>query len=353
MTDGVVAAITIKVEENQSPGANHVISLTANISEISVLDCNGNDFTPANTNVRDATVHVAPFGDLNNTDAVDAGDCLRILRYTVGIEPLTQRELQIADVAPEHGTPPDAIVDINDANACGQAVLGLITLPVGLQKLQFVPSGKGEVILSTHGMLRSPLGGVLGVLTFNIRSVEIESIEGVSGFTVIASKIDSEAGIAKFLAGSTVVNGLLSGDLLRVHYRAKGSSDPAFGLSLRTYSTDSRELRLSSESFGFRASTSLVTFGLTKLELSQTVLRHGSLEFRVEGYGIAGFDVEIFNLSGRRVFSRETSGTTLRFAGLANDGRRLANGVYLYIVTVRGINGEALRSEVRKLVILQ
>jgi hypothetical protein len=34
-------------------------------------------------------------------------------------------------------------------------------------------------------------------------------------------------------------------------------------------------------------------------------------------------------------------------------GRRMANGVYLYLITVRGINGETITSEVRKLVLLR
>ncbi len=36
-----------------------------------------------------------------------------------------------------------------------------------------------------------------------------------------------------------------------------------------------------------------------------------------------------------------------------SDGRRLANGVYLYVVTIRRQDGAILRSQVKKLVILR
>jgi len=56
-------------------------------------------------------------------------------------------------------------------------------------------------------------------------------------------------------------------------------------------------------------------------------------------------------LAGVKVFEQETFGNTLEFHALDDGGRPLANGVYLYMVTVKGFNGEMLRSEVRKLVI--
>lgn len=73
----------------------------------------------------------------------------------------------------------------------------------------------------------------------------------------------------------------------------------------------------------------------------------------VKGSGIAGTKVEIFNLAGVKVFEQEASGDTLEFHSVDNEGRPLANGVYLYIVTIRGLDGEMIRSKVRKLIILR
>jgi hypothetical protein len=75
--------------------------------------------------------------------------------------------------------------------------------------------------------------------------------------------------------------------------------------------------------------------------------------FRAEGSGIAGLKVEVFNLEGMKVSEEEASGNTLRFYAVDNKGRPLANGVYLYVVRVRGFDGREYVSEVRKLVILR
>jgi hypothetical protein len=64
--------------------------------------------------------------------------------------------------------------------------------------------------------------------------------------------------------------------------------------------------------------------------------------------------VEVFNLAGRKIYdSGLVSGNSLYWDGLMSDGRRLANGVYLYVITYRREDGTILRSEVKKLVILR
>jgi hypothetical protein len=98
------------------------------------------------------------------------------------------------------------------------------------------------------------------------------------------------------------------------------------------------------------------TEGLTVKEIKffpNPIKSTNTVVFRAEGSGIAGLKLEVFNLVGARVLEQEASGDTLKLYALDDKGRPLANGVYLYVVTVRGFNGEAIRSGVRKLVILR
>ncbi len=67
----------------------------------------------------------------------------------------------------------------------------------------------------------------------------------------------------------------------------------------------------------------------------------------------AGIELEVFTLHGRRVAHLSAEGQRLEFRPVAENGAWLANGVYLYVVTVRSHDGTAQRSEVRKLVILR
>ena len=74
---------------------------------------------------------------------------------------------------------------------------------------------------------------------------------------------------------------------------------------------------------------------------------------RVQGQGIAEIMLHVFDLSGRLVLAEQSSGSTLRFSLLNQQGQLLANGLYLYVVSVQGLNGERWQSAVRKLLVLK
>ncbi len=79
-----------------------------------------------------------------------------------------------------------------------------------------------------------------------------------------------------------------------------------------------------------------------------------ALRFHAHGMGIAEISVHVFNLAGDAVFmSPWQQGAELDWPALTDDGRPLANGVYLYVISVRGFDGSLVRSRVQKLVILR
>jgi len=78
----------------------------------------------------------------------------------------------------------------------------------------------------------------------------------------------------------------------------------------------------------------------------------GPIRFIVLGPGVEALRVQVFDLAGRPIFERGfRAGSTLEWRLLNNRGEAIANGVYLYVVTVKGFDGLIQRSEVRKLVI--
>jgi len=85
----------------------------------------------------------------------------------------------------------------------------------------------------------------------------------------------------------------------------------------------------------------------------QTSERFGLLEFTAQGTGIESTQVEVYGLNGQQLISAEATGNRLSVRALDSLGRPLSNGVYLYVVTVRGADGTAIRSEVKRLVILR
>jgi|GEM_PF-6251349 len=81
-------------------------------------------------------------------------------------------------------------------------------------------------------------------------------------------------------------------------------------------------------------------------------LGRGAFVLRVQGQGVSSVQLQVFNLSGDVVFDDTASGNALRWQGLDAGGNTLSNGVYLYVVTVKGYGGKTVRSQVKKLMIL-
>lgn len=88
-------------------------------------------------------------------------------------------------------------------------------------------------------------------------------------------------------------------------------------------------------------------------EISTAMDHQGVLTISLRGKDISSAILEIFDLGGRRVFTTESSTSRLQFRGQGDRGQRLPNGVYLYIVTMRGPNQQIVKTEVKKLLILR
>jgi CSLREA domain-containing protein len=85
-----------------------------------------------------------------------------------------------------------------------------------------------------------------------------------------------------------------------------------------------------------------------RVEGLRAQIQAGQMRLEASGEGIASVGVELFDLSGRRLLTQQGEGRELT---VAVDG--LANGVYLYVVRVRGFDGREYASAVRKIVILR
>jgi hypothetical protein len=92
-----------------------------------------------------------------------------------------------------------------------------------------------------------------------------------------------------------------------------------------------------------------VALAVKAITLSQKPVRTGGAYFAVEGVGIAQTTVRVFSLTGKLVFSQTAQGNVVPFSAASE----LANGVYLYVVTVQGADGQTVTSSIAKLVVLR
>ena len=78
------------------------------------------------------------------------------------------------------------------------------------------------------------------------------------------------------------------------------------------------------------------------------------LSFGSVAFTISSAQVKIYDQGGRQVFDSGVVGQHgLHWNVLDLDGRRVANGVYLYVVTMYGANGQVERSEFKKIAVLR
>jgi hypothetical protein len=75
--------------------------------------------------------------------------------------------------------------------------------------------------------------------------------------------------------------------------------------------------------------------------------------FVVAGQGIEGLNVEVLSLDGTTIFSQSAAGTHLTWNQSTTNGAPVANGTYLYVVTVEGADGQTVASEVGKLAVVR
>jgi hypothetical protein len=92
-----------------------------------------------------------------------------------------------------------------------------------------------------------------------------------------------------------------------------------------------------------------VALAVKAITLSQAPVRNSGAYFVVEGVGVAQTTVHVFTLTGKLVFSDSAQGNVVAFSKASE----LANGVYLYVVTVKGADGQTVRSKIQKLVVLR
>lgn len=67
---------------------------------------------------------------------------------------------------------------------------------------------------------------------------------------------------------------------------------------------------------------------------------------------IASVQLEVFDLSGRKIFSSgPVPGATYKWYLQRDDGRPVANGVYLYLFSTQTAEGKEIRSSVGKIAV--
>jgi hypothetical protein len=389
-----------------TPGATAGVSSQMSLTLLSVSDANGN---PVTTSTSPGVVTIRPMGDVDQNGKVEIRDaillanaiaatCLSTPSTTVQTAPfsLSVTQLEEADVAPPFAMPRHPPIfqaadfscsnitsaDVAgigrlalssaSASALGQAAntgspvedfltgllrwLGLMPIegaaaPQTVVGLKTTATGSLEVTVSQ--LTGSAIGGLQGTLRYDPQAMQVEQIVGLSGYTVLAQAIDNANGIVRFNAIAMSGEPVQQGAVVRFELAPNSRTGSAqLGLD-ELVASDASALTFRIEQTKAVGLTPEVA-ALQVKALSVRALAEGpGVQVNVEGSGISGLELAVYDLSGRLVASEKTEGHRLVFRALAANGQPLANGVYLYTVMVHGADGQTVRTEVRKLVVLR
>jgi|GEM_PF-448420 len=326
-------------------------------------------------------------GDVDLDGDVDIIDARWAAEYIVGLRELSEVQKYNADVRPPC-RPPDAHIDVTDVRWIAEYAIGIVTEmdcyegSLGSEEMRAI-GAKGTALLQLESkaiprgtvsdiklFLKRALTGLIelqvgprGGLTFDPQVIRVRSIKGKRPYRVLASKIDNSKGEVQFVLislgesppSAAMTAGAVAIAELEIEAVGREGKSTTLGLGEIDALRDPRGRGLEAQVIGGTiALKSPVMPVISSIQAIPNPVRgSSSVTFRVEGSGIAKIQVGVYDLSGRVIFDSGWVKNSFEWTLMSSQGQPIANGVYLYMVTVRSLDGTVVRSPVRKLVVLR
>jgi hypothetical protein len=366
INEGPVVELTVKPVEGVVPGTETELTIEDEfgIEMVDVFkDVDGKDLVP---DIVPGKVEIKLLkGDVDGDSVVTASDARIVARFILGLERFTPEQREAADVAPPFGK-----IDVTDVRYIAQAAAGLRELDPAsaggisalaltpskpsllaslLHLLGFHPLSRAQMVASTNGneLVIASNGtkpiDIQGTLTFDPAVMQVEQVVGMNGYTILASQVDNDLGRVRFVA--SLIDGVPTGEAI-LKFEIQGRADDSLRLNF--------DLLRDSQGRDLVASVDYTTRIPVALSQVQARCNGRGIEFEALGVGIESIEVQIFNLAGVKIFdSGPVARNTLEWHLMNDQGKVVANGVYLYTVTVKGSDGRTLRSRIEKLLVLK
>ncbi len=390
-TDATVASLKISKSKSGQPGQRSILLLQAE----SITDANGMDITSEVIVVSGSVTLLFP-GDIDRDSRPTVRDALwlasAIVTYCLADPPqeipedsgspfaLSNEQKSVADVVISDGAPrqtnPNLVPTCDDLDSSDVARIAELAITfegpsaAALSNkpqrsfleslLRFLRPSEPLAQVSFTSILDSSrlivqidsnghsVGGLQGRIRFDPQLQQIRSMQGRNDYKLLASKIDNTRGEARFVMLAPPGRGSRERDALQIIFQTK-VVDAAPELHIE-YLLDPKGQQIP---YTLKPQAKATVMPLEIRSVSAYPIDHTLWQLRVVGQGIASVRVEGFDLEGRKRFAAESAGSSLRWMPLDQSGRPLANGVYLYVVIVRGYSGEIWQSTIRKMMVLR
>ncbi len=170
--------------------------------------------------------------------------------------------------------------------------------------------------------------------------------------TLTLTKGDSE----QIKINYSPVNPGLDQALIRITVRVanQGTTTSRTGTVIQEFFINLRGVAIASNQVAVAGSSGPLPLSVESAGLQQSGNKETDWVFQAQGQGIASLQAEVYSISGRKIFdSGAVLGKTIRWRPAMATGAALANGIYLYRLTIRGEDGSVERVEIRKFVVLR
>jgi PKD repeat protein len=313
-------------------------------------------------------------GDVDNDCERTVKDAVLAAKFALELLSPEEEQNEAADVVPPCGA-----IDVRDVVRIAEVALGikgeevficeggsglgqgasLASAPRPAARLYLgsvvIPSGgRASIKLSTDVALEGLQLGPEGGLSFDPRVVQIRAVRGIPPYEVLASEIDNRAGRAKLMM--LALGEPRGGEIIELEAEAVGREGESSIIKLipdiaispgGEVELEPAEARLTVGREGPLKVERILSF--------PNPVRGQGVRFAIEGQGIKELQVRVYDLSGREIFnSGWVAGMSFEWKLMSSRGQPVANGLYLYVVAVRGFGkDEMAQSGVRKLVVLR
>jgi uncharacterized repeat protein (TIGR01451 family) len=336
--------------------------------------------TPADPTETPLIAFYVTCGDVDNDSKVELSDAMKAAQFALGTALPSPAEEAASDVVAPFG-----IIDVRDATFIAEVAIGIrpgcpannanaarkrssenaATMLLTENESAIRLSIEHQQLMAGHSSTlrifgRSVLGGLQagpqGGLRFDPRVIQIRDIRSSSGYTLLAQQIDNSRGSVRFLLVALNRLPQEAGPVLELDLEAIGSPGARTAVTLELDKAFDLEMR---ESKAIIEHGSIVLGDVESLSVartfvtSQPVRRSPSVQFVVEGKGVKEMSLIVFDTNGSLVMQAHTQATSLEWKLTDRGGRLVANGVYFYVLRVRGYDGKIFQNKLGKLVISQ
>ena len=189
----------------------------------------------------------------------------------------------------------------------------------------------------------------------NVRPISnINGSCGRSGQSVVSFLLSEDATIASIStkhASNTILRIRANGNTTRLPITGSARVEVSLNCRSATDVGGTLNIRLRSGDVIMASVPNLISLSLNQVQALQF---SNEIQISLTGASIQSAQIKVFNLSGNMVFdSGMTAGNTLSWNLLSQDGQRVSNGVYLYVITVEDQFGKTIQSNIKKLAVLR